>query len=187
MLKTYNSDHLITLDNVTGIKEHLKALKSVLTADDDRLWFDDMWNDKNNPNGNKTRTYRLHKQHANGPEQYTTINLSRHERRAISQLRSGTLPLKIETGRWQGVDLNDRGCSCGQAIESEIHFLIDCQHYGDERNDLFTSAKNIFSDFETSLSLVKYCNILCSDNLQRLLGKTLIRILIKRRSIVDIH
>ena len=64
-------------------------------------------------------------------ETYVTLNLPRSHRSILAQLRSGTLPIEIETGRFGGVKLEDRKCKiCKEdEIESEIHFILTCKHY----------------------------------------------------------
>ena len=51
----------------------------------------------------------------------------------------GTLPLRIETGRYRGESLEDRLCIlCNkQEIEDEFHFIFSCNFYETERKILF--------------------------------------------------
>jgi hypothetical protein len=61
-------------------------------------------------------------------EPYVSINMNRKYRSVIAQLRSGILPLEIETGRWRGIELNRRICQLctSGCVEDEAHFLFDC-------------------------------------------------------------
>ncbi len=63
--------------------------------------FVDKWKDElmSQP---KLRTYRLFK-HEYGIENYVQMNLTRSSRSFLAQLRSSTLPLHIETGRFVGI------------------------------------------------------------------------------------
>ena len=53
----------------------------------------------------------------------------------MAQLRLGILPLKVETGRFERISLQDRLCEfCSEnAIEDEEHFLFRCDLYHDLR------------------------------------------------------
>ena len=54
------------------------------------------------------------------------------ERKLISKLRLGNLPLRIETGRFARPPLpeQERVCYCGsQEVETEAHLLFQCSKY----------------------------------------------------------
>ena len=58
--------------------------------------------------------------------------LSFHERRMISKLRLGILPIRLETARYMRplIPEQERVCYCGsQDVESEIHVLFHCSMY----------------------------------------------------------
>ena len=86
----------------------------------------------------KLRTYRLFKQEFKC-EGYLLLNLPRNERSMLSQFRCGILPLRVETGRYVGEPIEERKCRlCTQnKIENEFHFLLECEHYSDARNNIF--------------------------------------------------
>ena len=69
------------------------------------------------------------------PASYVTARLSRKQRSLLAKLRSGTLPLALETGRYTQTPVNQRLCrSCNtNAIETELHFLFECDRYNDIR------------------------------------------------------
>ena len=98
----------------------------------------------------------------------------------LAQIRSGTLPLKIETGRFTRVELENRLCIyCNQEkIESEIHFILECDCYVRQRETLFeinninchnlddnAKVKMLFDLFPRQLA--KFC-IQCFDIRQEL-------------------
>ena len=67
---------------------------------------------------------------------HMTKPLSFIERKMISKLRLGILPLHIETGRFSRPILpeSQRFCYCGsQEIESEAHLLFQCSRYDNLR------------------------------------------------------
>ena len=59
-------------------------------------------------------------------------------RRALTRIRCGHHELRICSGVWEGLDVEDRWCSmCAEAVETEEHFLLDCVNRKDERNALY--------------------------------------------------
>lgn len=59
-------------------------------------------------------------------------------RRFMTRLRTGSNELRINTGRWENIPRDERYCLlCGEDIETEQHFLLECSHYAAERLELF--------------------------------------------------
>ena len=88
----------------------------------------------------KLRTYKLFKNEFK-TEDYVFCN-DRQKRSLVAQVRIGILPLRIETGRFSNIALNERHCyMCpGNDVEDEIHFICKCPLYEDLRDNLFHSA-----------------------------------------------
>ena len=84
-------------------------------------------------------------------ENYLSINLSRQERSHLAQFRCGVLPLRIETGRFVGQTVSERVCQmCSTgAVESEIHFLLQCTFYLNERTVLIDALGTKYPNFST--------------------------------------
>lgn len=63
----------------------------------------------------------------------------------MTRFRSGTNELRIETGRYEGgitIARENRKCWFGcDAIEDEVHVILDCDMYDDFRSDLKKSLK----------------------------------------------
>ena len=114
----------------------------------------------------KLRTFRLFKDFQVMPP-YIVKPLSFNHRRSIARIRLGSLPLRIETGRYSipRIPEEERVClACkpdGQSpeaaekqstspVESESHFLLDCKAYDAERANCF-SKMELPNDF-TSLT-----------------------------------
>ena len=100
----------------------------------------------------KLRTYKLLKDHFN-VEKYIKMNLPKYQRCLLAQFRVGILPLMIETGRYQNIELENRICSlCDLGeIENEIHFLCECPLYVTQRQELYDLARNKIETFDTNL------------------------------------
>ena len=121
----------------------------------------------------KLRTY-IQIKHAYCTESYVKIYLSRYQRSLLAQIRSGILPLRIETGRYQNIKDNitkkmrkmkveERICLiCNSgAVENEIHFIFECVTYTDARNELFYKAWQSNENF---------CNITNIEKLEYLMN-----------------
>ncbi len=57
------------------------------------------------------------------------VNLERHNRSLVAKIKSGILPLRLETGRYKGINRDDRTCQvCDKPeVEDEVHFLFRCK------------------------------------------------------------
>ena len=88
-----------------------------------------------------------------GREHY--LGLSNYNaRKALSMLRTSAHKLRIETGRYTGLDRCDRICSyCNsnqiKVIEDEAHLLFDCPQYSDERKKLLLNRSRLKACFST--------------------------------------
>ena len=86
---------------------------------------------------NKLRTYAQFKTTL-VQELYVSEILNRNHRSAIAKFRLGIAPIRLETGRYEGLPETERLCPlCQIEIENEEHVLIKCSFYDDIRNDLF--------------------------------------------------
>ena len=98
----------------------------------------------------KLRTYKQFKSDF-GTENYLLSHLA--------QFRYGILLLRVETGRYVGLNVNERICNlCNMnETEDEIHFLLRCTCYNDLKH-LFTrnviEARSDFSSLTDSQKLV---------------------------------
>ncbi len=82
----------------------------------------------------KLRTYITFK-HDIKVASHISCNMAKYERSLISQLRLGILPLRIETGRFSNLKVEDRTCLIcnSNSVENESHFLFECESYANER------------------------------------------------------
>ena len=67
------------------------------------------------------------------------LNLEKNERSMLAQFRCGILALRIETGRYNGEQIQDRRCIfCdNNQVETETHFLVECYKYEGIRQQVF--------------------------------------------------
>jgi hypothetical protein len=80
-------------------KTAMNIIKERVTQLDNEECVHELFNDSNNINGNKIRTFRLFKTSVE-TDKYVKIQLPRSVRRVMALFRSGSLPLAIETGRY---------------------------------------------------------------------------------------
>ena len=98
---------------------------------EDNVWanFVDNWSRRINsdvsPSGkgrNKLRMYQLIKTRF-ATENYCKIILPPRHRAAFSKFRCGVAPLRIETGRYEGLAENLRLCPFCNVVENEMHAI----------------------------------------------------------------
>ncbi len=77
----------------------------------------------------KLRTYKMFKCKL-VPEDYVLRPMSRFHRSTFAKFRCGILPLNLEVGRYRGISAENHLCPlCKNGVESEIHFLFECNVY----------------------------------------------------------
>ena len=79
---------------------------------------------------------------------YADKRTTETRRIAATRLRLGSHRLKIETGRWSRIPVEQRLCPCGQ-VQSEIHVILECplnKPNRDSHPDIsFTDINSFFS------------------------------------------
>lgn len=96
----------------------------------------------------KLRTYKLFKNEYH-TEDFVKYCYSRPKRSLLAQLRSGVLPLHIETGRFRNLKPEERLCSLcnSNEIEDEVHFVCKCTALTDLREELYGQVENRIENF----------------------------------------
>ena len=182
--KTWCSEikSLLEQANVTHscVNKHIVDLKFVENA------FANMnqaeWSDKMQT-VSKLRTYRTFKTRYE-TEHYLQVNIMKTERSHLAQFRCAVLPLKIETGRFSGLSVEDRICQvCNEnAMEDELHFLFHCQIYNDIRIPFINKIENRESGFNAMPDLEKLKLVLRYE--ERECAKFIVSAMIRRKSLL---
>ena len=156
MTEDYNNTRLVDLK----IAEKILRLKA---AND---WKNEL------PTKPKLRTYITFKENY-GTEDFARCCHDRLQRSLIAQIRSGTLPLNIEVGRFRNIQLEDRICTLcnNNMLEDEFHFVCQCRLYDDIRSNLYDTIQLKNTEFHTLEPRQKFDHIL--KNEWNLLGKFL--------------
>ena len=115
----------------------------------------------------KSDTYLHIKEHVSF-EKYLSAVKNQHHKIALSRFRMSCHPLMIEKGRHYKPPLEriNRKCpNCKNQIEDECHFLITCQLYKNERQDLFDIVRKtapLFDDIPRDIQ--KFIFLLTNEN-----------------------
>ena len=107
----------------------------------------------------KLRTYNILKTNWELPS-YVKKYLTRIQRAHVAKLFSGNLPLRVETGRYRSIPLENRLCThCNlNQVEDEIHFITSCELYTDIRVTLAESNGIDLAVDNISELFVNICN-----------------------------
>ena len=128
-------------------------------------------------------------------ETYVKIYMLRSQRSIIAQLRSGILPLRIETGRFQNkkdalskqvrkLKAEERVCLICKTndIEDELHFIFECKEYCEFRNEMYDKVLVKKENF-MNLSNIEKLNYLMKDEC-KILSEYLVNSWNKRRTLM---
>ena len=113
----------------------------------------------------KLDTYLSIKKHF-GPEKYLNIIKNFQYRKAFCRFRISSHRLFIETGRYKKIPRENRIChNCGKnEVENELHFLIQCDKYHNERKQLFDIISKTANNFTRLNEEEKFFYILNNEN-----------------------
>ena len=107
----------------------------------------------------KLRTYATFKSSFN-TENYVKFCTNRQDRSLMARTRLGILPIMVEMGHYKNIPTTERLCeSCGE-LEDELHFLLHCNLYVYQRQELVRKAERGTVSFH-SLPDLKNVRILC--------------------------
>ena len=180
VLKLANGLNVSEILNDTNlpVRLALEVLKESLSNKDN-----DNWN-KQLAESDKLRTYKTYKNVLNS-EWYCCLPMSRDHRRILFKLRSCSLPIAIETGRYSRpkTPINERLCKFCQSdsVESETHFLLECELYTDLRHSLFVKASEVDANFMNLHTNEKLKFLMQTKDIQFHLGATVSKMFNRRK------
>ena len=144
ILRECNLDHLICDNPVLLMSKHdiLESVEHHLLHKQATEWKREV---EAQP---KLRFYKLFKKDFN-VEPYVQINLPISHRSLLSQLRYGILPLRIETGRYINLPVEERKClfCTDNVVETEMHFLFHCNLYNLLRTTFYADMTSLSTNF----------------------------------------
>ena len=112
----------LSCDNINEEKINLDMLEQRLKTSERNSWRLEAYN--------KTKLCTYVKIHDfDSIRVLVRANLSRIQRSLVTKFKCGVFPLRIETGRYKGLDKSKRFCKiCNEGfIENEMHFLYGCK------------------------------------------------------------
>ena len=114
-----------------------QKLKDAITEREEKIWLDKV---------NTRRKLRTYKTLKNKLRLETFLHeLSRDEYRQFVMLRGGTNFLRIERGRWESKNVNERACRVCMSekgeLEDEMHFMVICPMYERERVRMYEEIR----------------------------------------------
>ena len=134
------------------------------------------------PGRNKLRTYRLLKQEFGAAEYVKHPFLTKQQRSALAKFRCGVAPLRLETGRYEGLTEEERLCPlCNIEIENELHVITKCDIYDDLRLVLYDEAIAVNENFANLCDMDKLVFLLTNDKTVKIVAKTCVSILNRRK------
>ena len=95
----------------------------------------------------------------------------------LARLRMGVFPIRIETGRWRGLPLDERTCvNCTMGVvESEQHFLCTCPKHNSLRDDLMQQIRiDMNNDIGQLCADAQLKYLLCTKDIRTIVGKFII-------------
>ena len=120
-------------------------------------------------------------------EQYCKTIMPTSHRSAFAKFRCGVAPLRLETGRYEGLTVNERVCPfCRTQTETEIHVITQCKTYENIRDSLFQKACVIYPDFNilTDEEKMVFLFSTCNQSMIRECAKTCWLILQRRSALL---
>ena len=127
-------------------------------------------NSRNGQGRNKLRTYSQFKTEFRA-EAYCKVILHLSHRSALSKVRWGVAPIRIETGRYENLPLNERECYFCDSVEDEVHVLLDCSAYTEMRANLLSLSREKvpgFDNYSNKLNCIPCSSVFGSSISQNL-------------------
>ena len=127
--------------------------------------FHNNWNEKIN-NSTKADTYKQFKTKPKFEGYLDYLKNIKHVK-ILNKFRLSDHKLMIEEGRKirPRIPRNERLCKDCNKLEDEIHFLIDCKKYENERELMFNNISTIFPIFQTIIdSRIKFIFLMSQEN-----------------------
>ena len=180
--KKLQMNHLLNIANSFDTHMVLSDMSSVLSEYYESDWYNRLMrvNSSSGQGQNKLRTYRKFKLEIKS-EEYLKIYNKKH-RSAIAKFRCGVAPIRLETGRYEHLEVSERICPvCHLEVESEEHVIVRCPAYSDIRSELFNYACDMNSVFNDLDDEQKLSFILSNCDICRISAKTCYEILQQRR------
>jgi hypothetical protein len=92
---------------------------------------------------------------------------------AFAKFRCGVTPIRLETGRYENIKLEERCCfTCSNLIEDETYVILHCPAYSDFRNNLFTEVLKVNRNAMSLSDCQKIIFLFSNQDVFRIVAKT---------------
>ena len=113
----------------------------------------------------------------------TIMPTSHHS--AFAKFSCGVAPLRLETGRYEGLPVHERICTfCQTNVENELHVIIKDETYETIRESLFQKARVLYPDFNILTDEEKKIFLFSNQSMIRECAKTCWLILQRRSALL---
>jgi hypothetical protein len=176
--------HLREVDNCANKSAVLKNANVNFTAETLRTWEHNLHRPVRVGN-NKLRTYRTFKT-VFQTEMFLRKPIPFKIRQSFAMLRCGVAPLRIETGRYENVALENRVCQLCESgmIEDERHFLTSCTALIHDRDKLYTLVSQSVNDFNLLPDNEKFLFLMSDPMICKFTARACYEMFKTRRSIL---
>ena len=154
---------LFTPFHCNDLKKYCSLTKSVIFKQTEAI-YNEIWRIELD-NLSKAETYKKIKSNI-GLEGYLSSIKNIKHRKCLSRLRLSNHQLMIEKGRHRKkpIPRTERLCKSCNVIEDEMHFIVSCGLYKNERENLFEACKNTSTFFEGMADEAKLIFILSNED-----------------------
>ena len=132
-------------------------------------WKSELFDDKRKQHGNKLRMYRMFKDYFE-VEPYLQTCINQKHRMSLSRLRLSCHKLQIEIQRYSKTYIEPEKRICKMCnldmCEDELHFLIQCPKYEDERSSLLKCVYDVSPNVEGLDAKGKFIYIMSAPNIK---------------------
>ena len=121
---------------------------------------------------NKLRSYKLFN-YEYGVENYCKVLVPFNDRSAFAKCRCGVTPIRLETGRYENIKLEERCCfTCSNLIEDETYAILHWPVYSDFRNNLLTEVLKVNRNAMSVSDCQKIIFLFSNQDVFRIVAKT---------------
>ncbi len=126
-----NMEHLCNQNYNFETRSVIEGICLVLDEYCESQWFQKVNQERaiSEQGRNKLRTYRQHKTEFKA-KNYLIKVMNRKHHSALAKFSAGVAPIRLEIGRYEGLEVDDRICPiCKNEIETEEHVITRCPSY----------------------------------------------------------
>ena len=110
-----------------------------------------------------------------------------HKRTSIDGFESLIQPILLYTSNFWGTLRLPILSICTHKVENEIHFLVECKGFTNNRNGLFTAVSREIRNFSSLKKTEKFISLMSNDSITHLTEKYISGTLCIRECLLENH